>query len=510
MIFDDHELSDSWYLTRSWAMPLFKSELGRRVLQNALSAYALFQAWGNTPEQFAPPITTPGRILLNALVDWRAQKYAAGSSVQQKIARVLGIPDASSFEATKFDLSDDRFHQPPAQILAWHYTVPCKALSINVFDVYTWSKYGAEFEPADHLPPRALDAQVHKIGTQPVALYVASNVVIHRYPRTGGDPDAFVRGAIGLGVGVVGASAIAVVAARLYKEVAFWFILGVVLMVASIVSKFLTGQFIPPLGWLNRALRQVHYDEIGTEFEWHGAGFERLLDRVARDSAQTVNNQQLARVLFLSGDVHHSFAMELAYFADFNNQGTPQLRAGFAQLVSSPSRYVNESAQSYDARSSGEFVGWKRTPGNEKQEPKLQSGGGKVDWLGKGEFWVTKIKPTLPKFAEQDNHRYRIKPIRPRSENLKFSTLPPTTPRTFDDLLKGLKGHQRVVLLQARFSDVVRANNVSDVTFTVAGGQAKAHQDVWWWYSGIASDPPGWFIRTFDVDMNPAGPPKMP
>ena len=511
MIFDDHELSDSWYLTRSWAMPLFKSELGRRVLQNALSAYALFQAWGNTPEQFEPPpITAPGRVLLDALVDWRTQKYQAGSPAQQIIARALGIPNASSFEATKFDLSDDRFHQPPAQILAWHYTVPCKALSINVFDVYTWSKYGAEFEPADHLPPRALDAQVHKIGTQSVALYVASNVVIHRHPRTGGDPDAGLGVPISIGVGVVGASAIAVYAARLYKEVEFWFILGVVLMVVSVFSKFLTGHFIPPLGWLNRALRQVHTEEIGTEFEWHSAGFERLLDRVTRDSAQTVNNQQFARVLFLSGDVHHSFAMQMSYFADFNSQGTPQLRAGIAQLVSSPSRYVNESAQSYDDKSSGEFVGWKRTTGNEKQEPKLKPGGGKIDWLGKGEFWVTKIKPGLPKFAEQDNHRYKIEPIRPRVEKLKFSTLSPKTPRTFDDMLKDLKGHQRSVLLQARFSDVVRANNVSDVTFTVAGGQTKVRQDVWWWYSGISSDPPGWFIRTFDVDLNPTTPPAMP
>ncbi|HKV33499.1 MAG TPA: hypothetical protein VJP89_04245 [Pyrinomonadaceae bacterium] len=516
MIFDDHELSDTWYLTRSWAMPLFKSELGRRVLQNALSAYALCQAWGNTPDQFAPP-TTPGRVLLDALVAWRTQNYKAGSPAQQVIARVLAIPDASSFEATNFDLSDNRFHQPPTQILNWHYTVPCKALSINVFDIYTWKKFdaGNEYEPGDHLPQRALDAQVHKIGNQRIALYVASNVVIHRHPRTGGDPDTmmpFLKGVIGRAVGVVGVSAVAIFAAHLYDNVVFWLILGaivgVALVGAVIVSKFTTGHFIPPLGWLNRALKQVHYDEIGTEFEWHSAPFERLLDRVARDSAQTVNNQQFARVLFLSGDVHHSFAMRLSYFADFN-QGTPQLRASFAQLVSSPSKYVNESAQSYDDKAAGEFVGWKRASGNEKQEPKIKPGGGKVNWLGKGEFWVTKIKPGLPKFDEQDNHRYKIEPIRPRPEQLKFSTLPPKTQRTFDDMLSDLDLHQRAVLLQARHSDVVRANNVSDVTFTVAGDQTKVRQDVWWWYSGISDDPPGWFVRTFEVDMNPINPPTI-
>lgn len=516
MIFDDHELSDSWYLTRSWDMPLFKSELGRRVLQNALSAYALFQAWGNTPELFAPPITMPGKVFLEALVDWRTQNYAAASPARQVIARVLGIPDASSFEASKFDLSDDRFHQPPSQILPWHYTVPCKALSINVLDTYTWKKYGEEYEPGDHLPPRALDAQVHKIGSERVALYVASNVVVHHHPRTGGDPDSIFQTLLpgfGRAAGVVGVVAIGVLASGLYKKVEFWYILGalvgVALLTASVVSKFTTGHFIPPLGWLNRALRQVHFEEVGTEFEWHSATFERLLDRVARDSVQTVNNQQFARVVFLSGDVHHSFATQLSYFADFNNQGTPQLRASIAQLVSSPSKFVDESAESYDETSSGEFVGWKRASGNEKQEPKVKPGGEKVDWLGKGEFWITKIQPGLPKFAEPDNHRYKIEPIKPRREKLNFSSLAPKT-RTFDEMLSGLDLHQRTVLLQARFSDTIRANNVSDVTFTVAGDQTKVRQDVWWWYSGIAKDPPGWFTRTFEVDMNPTNPPALP
>jgi len=293
----------------------------------------------------------------------------------------------------------------------------------------------------------------------------------------------------------------------------FWEILGIfvalVLAGAAVFSKIKTGHFIPPLGWLGRALRQVHYEEIGTEFEWHSAGFERLLDRLARDSAHTINNQLFARVLFLSGDVHHSFATRLSYFADFN-QGKPQLRASFAQLVGSPSKFVNESAESYDELSSGEFVGWKRTPGNEGQEPKIKPGREKVDWLGKGEFWVTKIKPDLPQFDEKENHRYKIEPIKPRPVPLKFSTLPPHTPRTFDDILSDLNLHQRTVLLQARFSDTVRANNVADVTFEVSGDQTKVRQDVWWWYSGIASDPPGWFVRTFEVDMNPINPPTMP
>ena len=73
-----------------------------------------------------------------------------------------------------------------------------------------------------------------------------------------------------------------------------------------------------------------------------------------------------------------------------------------------------------------------------------------------------------------------------------------------------LSAHQRLTLLQARHSDVVRANNVSDVTFQVSGDKTKVRQDVYWWYSGMAEDPPGWFIRTFEVDMDPIAPPSMP
>src|SRR6185436_17012442 len=40
MIFDDHEVSNSWNLTHDWCTSVLSRPMGRRVLQNALSAYA--------------------------------------------------------------------------------------------------------------------------------------------------------------------------------------------------------------------------------------------------------------------------------------------------------------------------------------------------------------------------------------------------------------------------------------------------------------------------------------
>src|SRR6185436_9005767 len=52
MIFDDHEVTDDWNMTLDRAQALYHTELGRRVVQNALVAYSLCQHWGNVPEQF--------------------------------------------------------------------------------------------------------------------------------------------------------------------------------------------------------------------------------------------------------------------------------------------------------------------------------------------------------------------------------------------------------------------------------------------------------------------------
>jgi hypothetical protein len=198
--------------------------------------------------------------------------------------------------------------------------------------------------------------------------------------------------------------------------------------------------------------------------------------------------------------------MRLSYFADFVGP-SPDLRAVFLQLVSSPARYHGESAAAYDDKSSGEFVGWKRTSENEEVEPRTKPGSEKVDWLGKGEFWVTRIKPDLPQFEEESSHRYRIEPIRPTPQPLEISTLPPHASRTFDDFLSQLGQHEQIMLRQLRFSEIIVANNVADVTFP---SSTVVRQDVWWWYSGLGSDPPAWFVKTYEVDMTQSQPPSVP
>lgn len=71
MIFDDHDVTDDWFLNRTWFESVMGRPAGRRVVRNALLAYAVFQDWGNQPEDYREPALgkTPafGRRILNAL-----------------------------------------------------------------------------------------------------------------------------------------------------------------------------------------------------------------------------------------------------------------------------------------------------------------------------------------------------------------------------------------------------------------------------------------------------------
>lgn len=81
MIFDDHEVTDDWNLHEQWVVDVNepmdvdvpdKYYKGAQLLRNALSAYAVFQDWGNRPEDYLPQTDpakpeNPGRQILKAL-----------------------------------------------------------------------------------------------------------------------------------------------------------------------------------------------------------------------------------------------------------------------------------------------------------------------------------------------------------------------------------------------------------------------------------------------------------
>ncbi|SES67431.1 hypothetical protein SAMN05216389_101357 [Oceanobacillus limi] len=49
MIFDDHDITDDWNISAEWKHIVYHSSLGKNVVANGLTAYWLFQGWGNDP-----------------------------------------------------------------------------------------------------------------------------------------------------------------------------------------------------------------------------------------------------------------------------------------------------------------------------------------------------------------------------------------------------------------------------------------------------------------------------
>lgn len=119
MIFDDHEVTDDWYIYKKWVDDTHRSPLGLRILQNALSAYAVFQAWGNDPEQFTPD--RPGGKLLFELSAWKGDE----DEHAERIRKLLDLPSTSS-ETDK---------------LVWDYAIDAGNYQVIVLDTRTHREY---------------------------------------------------------------------------------------------------------------------------------------------------------------------------------------------------------------------------------------------------------------------------------------------------------------------------------------------------------------------------------
>lgn len=186
-IFDDHDVSDDCYLNQQWCARVFGKPLGRRVVQNAVLAYALFQAWGNTPERFESG--TVGSELLKAAVQW-SRSGGRDESAQTAIAQCLAMPKIDSRTGLPLFKSDgDTFildcdSLPDGRYLTWNYHLIYDCFEVLVLDTRTWRGYPLVDEAtseevyqsqnlndvADRLPvllsPTAFDTQIRNCLNQ--------------------------------------------------------------------------------------------------------------------------------------------------------------------------------------------------------------------------------------------------------------------------------------------------------------------------------------------------------
>ena len=140
MIFDDHEITDDWNITRQWEDAAYAHPFSRRILGNALIAYWLFQGWGNDPDRFDDELMT-------VIKGWEADP--GGDQQDALIDRLLDFDD-------------------------WHYCLPTQP-KVVVLDTRTrrWVSESRPTKPSGLMDWEALSELQQELVGEPAVILVS-------------------------------------------------------------------------------------------------------------------------------------------------------------------------------------------------------------------------------------------------------------------------------------------------------------------------------------------------
>ena len=297
-ICDDHEISDDWYLNREWCDRVLSKPLGKRVIQNGLLAYCLFQAWGNTPKLFEE--NTAGEQLLQLASRWLASQ-GKDLSALAKCGRFLGIPPLDSMTGLP-ELTPDEdvlILARDSQVIPWHYTVTNSSHEVIVLDTRNWRGYSPgenkKLEPPMLLSPTAFKQQL-QIPLQQTQSNIKATIIV--LPTN-------------------------LVALKIIDRVQQWS--------------------------LNR--NRVFSHDVGDSWNFHVCAFVKLILSLS---------QQRDRVIILSGDIHYSCAVRLTYRDCISNSTSilVQLTSSAIKNSESTTRLIHTKLKSLFPEPREHWLGW--------------------------------------------------------------------------------------------------------------------------------------------------------
>jgi hypothetical protein len=505
MICDDHEVTDDWNMTLDFCKRVYGNPLGRRVVQNALLAYALCQHWGNAPEQFDDSGQSPaGLKLLKALDKGTTATYDAKSGDIQKIlgihdyATLIGAgnphPDHALFHDQASPLLTIDGKHVNADSLQYHYTIEGKAHQVIVTDTRTWRSFPNGGTRAPQLIPK--DQFNAQIESAPTTGDRALMVVL----TTNAPPIEPIR--------------VAMQHDRLIG-----------------VYEDLFESWEPP--WAGDLLGQDGRASVA---------FDRLLATLA-DRVPTVAGKLRGGVVLLSGDVHHSFASRLIYrskTARFENRQPPGADVVFAQLVGSSFKKVEEKSlglhregYAYPGPLKAKvaaavagitmpphkpegYVGWNIPVGSTLQVGKFGAGSLTVETptvcIEPSQFVINQQIPIS--LTRPPDYRYRLDYLSSEAQSVQppvFGSIPAPSGDTSPDgrrksaqLFNTATGAYRDYNTHPGVQrDIVGVGNIGEITFTWGKGDDKqVHSTVRWWNPSI-----GLVVWTrYTVSLNPDDP----
>jgi hypothetical protein len=471
MICDDHEITDDWNMTRRFCEKVYGTPLGSRIIQNGLIAFAVCQAWGNTPEQFADGTQAAGARLLKS-VEAVSQVEVGGTHVYHafdaELSQRVGLHDAATLAAKGAPYGVFHDLEPFAVVngmrvstvsLEYNFTVEGPGHQVIVTDTRTWRSFpdpGLESHP-ELLGADALKRQVAEappLGNRLLLVVVTTNA-----PPTAGIREAAFIGA----------------AANYY------------------VGKKAGALYLKSKDFL-------YNHDLNDSWEFPSLAFDHLLVAIS-DKFHTVDGRRTGRAVFLSGDVHFSFASRLAYWADVQRLGDPpgqgqKVTAVFAQLVASAfknekgdTRGLQRVGYGYTPKDWQAHVSWSHEPtGYVGWNMAAAAGARKVGRIKPGvlrsgnTFKVDGRQPTLVAqlLAGGNDVTLDVKPdYRYRLDYLATSTTgqtidPSSTvgqivlanrPAAAQSYANASRAHRDLVNKGATLPEVIGFNNLSEISF---------------------------------------------
>jgi hypothetical protein len=325
MIFDDHEVTDDWNSTRRFCSQVYGTSLGLRVVQNALAAFSLCQAWGNEPERFAG--TAAGAVLLDNLgkVAAKVSGVAAGTEVGSKAAadlyedssaaiqKLVGVHLATAVNSAGrvFHDSEDNVASSNPDSLRFNFRIVGAGHLILVTDTRTWRGF-----PSFGLDDRGDFLESYAAKSEMLRQLSLSDLLDDRLllvvVTTNAPPIAGIR-----------------------KAATNPFLLNLKHAGENIEGFFIDAPTLtssaPPL--YSGSVRAIYEFDLQDSWEFPSAPFDHLV--VQLDSLLQAQGRT-SQAILLSGDVHSSFASRLTVFGQDPQDGimgTPRMVV--AQLVSS-------------------------------------------------------------------------------------------------------------------------------------------------------------------------------
>lgn len=316
MICDDHDVTDDWYLNREWCDRVLSKPLGRSVVQNALLAYALFQAWGNTPEQFSNP---SGAALLQTVEQWCAAK-GKDECAWQTIGKLLGVPmQNKGHPQMQTEQTVDVLQQDP-QALSWSYTVRSACHEVLVLDTRTWRGYPKDTKAI--APPMLLCPSAFK------------HQIVDPLQHTD----------------------------RLNEQGAniqtTFVVLPTNLVSLSIIDR------VQEWDWQRG---KVFSNDVGDAWNFHEVAFTRLMNTL---------NAHRDRIVILSGDIHYGCTVRLDYCArtaeTLNKSTLVQLTSSAMKNAEFATYLVHTRLKSLFPEADESWLGWQAPPDAASTQPGQQ------------------------------------------------------------------------------------------------------------------------------------------